>query len=81
MKLTKKSRFVSGILCLSLVGTILTGCGKGKETSSLNEEVTITIGAWPTDAQPEQLKLANKQKANFEEMYPNIKIKPDMNEQ
>lgn len=77
MKKTKITRFVSGVLSVALAASIMTGCGNGKQTSNDGEQVAITIGAWPTDAQPEQLKLANEQKAKFEEMYPNIKIKPD----
>lgn len=65
------------MLSLAIAGTVMSGCGNGKDALSSDEQVTITIGGWPTDAKPQDLERWNGMKDEFEAMYPNIKIETD----
>lgn len=66
------SKSCSIFLAAMLSVSALTGCQKG--TSGVTE---VSIGAWPTESQPELLEQQNEYKQQFEEQNKDVRIIPN----
>ena len=78
--MSKTMKLIALSLCLILCVSVLAGCKKDQPDVVDNGEGTITIklGDWPLqEGQPERYAVYEKNKAAFEEKYPNIKIETD----
>ena len=69
-------RVISTLLCAVLAASMLSGCGTDKKTKP-GEQVSITIGNWPTESKAQALEAMNQLKDEFEAANPDIKIIPD----
>lgn len=66
-------------LAASLALTGLVGCGAKDEakTADGTEKVTISVGNWPGDNNPEKQAEQNAKLEKMKELYPNIEVVPD----
>lgn len=73
----KPGRTISGIGALASVSLlVLTGCSAGGSAEP-TDEVTITIGEFPRDDDPERVEFVKSQIAEFEKANPNITVETD----
>lgn len=70
----KFKRIIALGLAVTLSCSLFAGCGKKDEAK--DGKVTISVGGWPTKTNP-KYESYQEMKKEFEEKYPNIKIKTD----